>query len=175
LSIIAIIISVGQLFFDNPYFLKYFNKVELVSTEIGINKAPNSNRLESEFLIENIGDNTAKNVEIQLRVLRDSKVFFMTNTFSLINPEVPKTPVRNLIYRCDAMLPGEKVKIYIWSDFKHYLEVNNIDTLLYNTRTSRPKHDYGPYITRAKHASGKVESSSLVFLNLNKKEVKNPN
>ncbi len=98
----------------------------------------------------------------------------MPNTFNLVNPEAPKTPVRNLIFKCDLMVPGEKVKIYIWSDFEHFLEVNNIDTLLYNTRTSRPKHDYGPYITRAKHASGKVENSVLAFLNLNKKEINNP-
>ena len=171
LSIVAILVSMGQLIFDNPYFLKNFNKVELTATELGISKEPASDKIESSFIVENIGRNTAQDVEIQLRVLKDSKVIIMPNTFTLENPSVPETPVKNLIYKCDAVVPGEKIRIYVLSDFEDYLNINKLDTLMYNTRTAKPLFDYGPYISSAKHSKGKVENSSLVFLNLNKKEV----
>ncbi|MFL0353996.1 hypothetical protein [Xanthomarina sp. GH4-25] len=169
LSIVAIIISIGQFIFDNPYFLKHFNKVEIVVTELGITKAINSDRIEADFLIENVGNNTAKNVEIQLRVLKNSQVIFMPNTFSLENPNEPETPVKNLVYKCKAIVPGEKVKVYVLSNFEDFLKINKIDTLLYNTRTLRPRYDYGPYITSAKHDSGKAKYSSLVYYYLKEK------
>ncbi len=156
LSIIAILISLGQLIFDNPFFLKHFNQVEINATELDVSKSIDGDKIKSSFLIENIGKNTAKNVEIRLRVLEKSSVIITPDIFELVNPEEPLTPARNLLYRCDELVPGDKIKLLVFSDFSDYLKINSLDTLYYNKTRARPERDYGPYISGMKHSLGKV-------------------
>eukprot|EP00481_Brizalina_sp_1-RS-2013_P002805 TRINITY_DN7461_c0_g1_i1.p1 TRINITY_DN7461_c0_g1~~TRINITY_DN7461_c0_g1_i1.p1 ORF type:complete len:116 (-),score=11.76 TRINITY_DN7461_c0_g1_i1:172-519(-) len=71
LPILAILISLGQLIFTVPVVLRYFDKVELKAVEFDIEKPINDNYVRSSFMIMNTGDNTAKNVELHLRVLKN--------------------------------------------------------------------------------------------------------
>jgi len=157
LSTLAILISLGQLIFTIPVVLRYFEKVEIKAIEFGIGLTQATNILETSFLIENIGDNTAKNVELELRVLKDSRVTFVPNIFELTSPNVPKTPAQTLFYELDELVPGEKVKLYVHCDFTDYLEINRIDTLIFNKPVPHLKFTYGPHLIKVKHSFGKVK------------------
>lgn len=156
LSILAILISLGQLIFTVPVVLKYFDKVELKAVEFDIEKPIDGDYVRTSFMIINTGDNTAKNVELHLRVLKNDKILFVPEVFSLSKDDRKGGIARNLIFKCEELVPGEKVRFFVHSDFTEYLKTNSIDTLYYNQSVNRPELSYGPSITVLKHSLGKV-------------------
>ncbi|WP_179344442.1 hypothetical protein [Winogradskyella ursingii] len=156
LSILAIIISLGQLIFTMPFVLKQFEKVELKATEIEFSKVKNLDVLNTSFIIMNTGENTADNVELQIRTFNEDKVIFNPDIFELIKGDNTSAPVKNLIYKCEAIVPNEKVRVYIKSSYTNYLDFYSIDTLEYEKPISLPEYQYGPTIIYLKHSLGKV-------------------
>ena len=166
LSIIAILISLVQLVFDNPYFSKFINKIEISASELGIAKHKNEDYLKSSFLIRNNGKNTAKNVELHLRILRDDNVTIEPELFFLKKDDNKGGIAKNLIYKCDELVPGEIVRIDVYSDYSNYLKINSIDTLFFNEKAAKPKTPYGPYLKSLKHSQKVVRIRRLDSLNL---------
>ncbi len=166
LSIFAIMISFVQLIFTLPIVLKYFEQVELRAIEYNISKPIDDDYVRSSFMIINTGNNTARNVELHLRVLKNDKILFIPEIFNLTKDDIKNGIARNLIFKCDELVPGEKVRFFIHSNFQEYLETNSLDTLYYNKSITRPKLSYGPYITTLKHSLGKVQLERLVDLTL---------
>ncbi|MBC3845413.1 hypothetical protein H8K90_03390 [Winogradskyella echinorum] len=156
ISIFAFIVSFGQLIFTYPVVLKQFEKVELKAVEFDIEKPIDDNYVRTSFMIINTGANTAKNVELHLRVLKNDKILFVPEVFNLAKDDTKDGIARNLIFKCEDIVPGEKVRFFIHSDFSEYLETNSLDTLYFNKPVTRPELSYGPYITILKHSLGKV-------------------
>jgi hypothetical protein len=167
LSVLAIFISLGQLIFTVPVVLRYFDKVELKAVEFDIEKPIDDNYVRTSFMIINTGDNTAKNVELHLRVLKNDKILFVPEVFNLAKDDTKGGIARNLIFKCEELVPGEKVRFFIHSDFSEYLETNSLDTLYFNKPVTRPELSYGPYITVLKHSLGKVLLERPTDLTLN--------
>jgi len=161
LSIVAILISLGQLIFDNPYFLKFVNKVEISASELGVSKHKDEDYLKSTFLIRNKGKNTAKNVELHLRILKDDNVMIEPKVFFRKTNDNNGGIAKNLIYECDELVPGEIVRIDVYSDYSNYLKINSIDTLFFNKKAARPKVPYGPHLKSLKHSQKTVEIKRL--------------
>lgn len=157
LSILAILISLGQLIFTVPVVLKYFDKVELRVVELNIEKPTNVDYLRTSFIIINTGDNTAKNIELHLRLLKNDKILFVPEVFNLTKDDTKGGIARNLIFKCEELVPGQKVRFFVHSDYKEYLQTNSIDTLYYNQSINRSELSYGPYITFLKHSLGQVQ------------------
>ena len=170
LSVLAILISLGQLIFTIPIVLRYFDRVEIQATELGLSKPTDKNYIQSSFLIRNNGKNTAENVELHLRILKGDNVLFIPEVFRLSKDDKKNGIAKNLIYKCDELVPGENVRIYVYSDFDNYLRINSIDTLIYEKTVAKPEFDYGPYMTNLKHSKGKVIINSPDSLTL--KEIK---
>lgn len=168
LSIVAILISLSQVIFENPFFQRYFNSPELNVYEIGFAKEPNGNRMRTSFGIENNGKNTATNVEIQLRVLKNDFVQFIPNTFELIKDDRKDIPIRNLIYKNKEMVPNEKVMILVSSNFNDFLDINRIDTLTFEKAIAKPEFQFGPYLQYVKHSKGKVFIEELDSIRLDR-------
>lgn len=156
LSIFAILISLGQLVFTMPFVLKQFEKVELKAMEIEFSKPKDLDVLNTYFIVMNTGKNTAENVELQIRTFNEDWVTFNPDIFELVKGENTSAPIKNLIYRCDAIVPNETVKIFIKSKYSNYLDFYSIDTLEYNKPIPLPKYQYGPTIIYLKHSLGKV-------------------
>ncbi len=167
LSILAILISLGQLIFTVPVVLKYFDKVELKAVEFDIEKPIDDDYVRTSFVIINTGDNTAENVELHLRVLKNDKILFVPEVFNLTKDDTKGGIARNLIFKCEELVPGEKVRFFVHSDFSEYLKTNSIDTLYFNKPVTRPELSYGPYITVLKHSLGKVLLERPTNLTLN--------
>ncbi len=167
LSILAILISLGQLIFTVPVVLKYFDKVELKAVEFDIEKPIDDDYVRTSFMIINTGDNTAENVELHLRVLKNDKILFVPEVFNLTKDDTKGGIARNLIFKCEELVPGEKVRFFVHSDFSEYLKTNSIDTLYFNKPVTRPELSYGPYITVLKHSLGKVLLERPTNLTLN--------
>ncbi|MEF3079250.1 hypothetical protein [Winogradskyella poriferorum] len=157
LSILAILISFGQLVFTVPIVLKYFDRVEIEAKELGIAKPINEDFIKSSFIIRNTGNNTAENVELHLRILDDDNVVFIPDVFRLVKDDNRDGITKNLIYKCDELVPGEHVRISVFSNFVDYLKINNIDTLYFNKPIKRPEFNFGPYISGLKHSLNKVK------------------
>lgn len=168
--VISVLINFGLLFFSIPTVLRYFDKVELKAVQLNIEKPINDNYVRSSFMILNTGDNTAKNVELHLRVLKNDRVLFVPEVFNLSKDDTKGGIARNLIFNCHEIVPGEKVLFFIHSDFNEYLETNSIDTLYFNIPIPKPDLSYGPYITTLKHSLGKVLVEEPINLTLTELE-----
>ncbi len=170
LSISALLISLGQLIFTIPIVLRYFERVEIQAFELGIAKPIEKNYLQSSFLISNNGRNTAKNVEMHLRILKDDNVLFIPEVFKLSKNDNKAGIAKNQIYKCDELVPGENVRVYVYSDFSSYLKINSIDTLFYDKTIKKPNFKYGPHLKILKHSLGKINIKRTDSLTL--KEIK---
>ena len=115
LSVIAILISLGQLIFTIPVVLKYFEKVELKVIEYELAKKKDDDFVRTSFLIVNTGKNTARNVELHLRLLKDDKILFVPEVFNLVKDDTKGGIAKNIIYECDEIVPGEKVRFFVFS------------------------------------------------------------
>ncbi|XMO87593.1 hypothetical protein AAFN75_04760 [Algibacter sp. AS12] len=166
LSLVAIAISFGQLIFTIPIVLKYFDQVEIQAYELGIAKPADKDYVQSSYIIRNTGNNTAKNVELHLRILKGDNVLFIPEVFRISKDDNKGGITKNLIYKCDELVPGESVRIHVFSDFKNYLTTNSLDTLYYNKSSKRPEFNFGPYISDLKHSLGKVIVREKDSLNL---------
>ena len=170
LSIIAIVISLGQLIFTMPFVIKQFEEVEMLAIELGMAKHPNEKYLESSFVILNTGKNTAKDVEFHLRTFNGDKIMIVPDVFELIKSSDKTAPVLNSIYRCKQVVPQEKIMIYVMTDFKKYLNFYKLDTLYYGKSNPLPRYIYGPNIISLKHSLGKVIINRQDSLRLKKLE-----
>ena len=75
-----------------------------------------------------------------------------------------------MFYRCDKIVPGEKVRIYVFSDYKNYLKTYELDTLSYDKPIDLHKYPYGPRIVNLKHSLNKVNierQKSILLRKLN--------
>ncbi|MEP0263408.1 hypothetical protein [Dokdonia sp.] len=118
----------------------------------------------------NTGNNTAENVELHIRILKDDKIMFVPDIFNHVKGENKEGLAGNLFYKCDKIVPGERVRIYVFSNYKNYLKTHNLDTLIYNKRIDVHKPAYGPNIINLKHSLGKVEiqrQNSILLRKLN--------
>lgn len=156
LSVIALIVSVVHAYYSMPFVLKQFEKVELKAMEIEFSKPKDLDILNTYFIITNTGSNTAKNVELQIRTFNEDWVIFNPDIFELVKGENTSAPIKNLIYRCDAIVPNETVKVFIKSKYSNYLDFYSIDTLEYNKPLPLPEYQYGPTIIYLKYSLGKV-------------------
>ncbi len=167
-SVILTVIAFGQLFFTIPVVIKYFERVEMEVVEHDISKFEHPNKIRTFYTIKNIGKNTAKNVELHLRVLKNDTYLFDPKIFTLVEDDKSDGVARNLIFKRDELVENETVDLYIFSIFDEYLELNSLDTLVYNKPIERPKQSYGPHITGLKHSTGKVSVKHLSKLTLRK-------
>tara|TARA_A100000171_G_scaffold51166_1_gene64644 strand:- start:52 stop:642 length:591 start_codon:yes stop_codon:yes gene_type:complete len=157
ISIVAVLISLGQLFFTYPLVLKYFEKVELSATELGVYKPTNNDYLQSVYEIKNIGENPAENVELQLRIFKEGNVIFEPNVFYLDKEDkTDEAVILNNIYKCDYLVKGESVKIYIYSDLPMFEFVYRLRDLKVGSHFKKHKYDYGPSLVNLKHSKGIV-------------------
>jgi hypothetical protein len=168
MSVLALLVSFGQLYFTLPFVLKSYEKVEIQALELGLAKSPNEDFIESSFIIHNSGQNTAQNVELHMRILENDRILFVPDVFDLIKGKDGEGLAHNLIYRCDQIVPDEKINIYVFSDYKQYLDFYELDTLVYNSPIKLPKYMYGPNIIDLKHSLGKAGISRQDSLRLRK-------
>ncbi len=157
LSIIAILISLGQFIFTLPTVLRHYDQVELKAIEFDLDKPANEDYVRSSIMIINTGENTATNVQLHLRLLQNDKILFVPEVFELTKDDNKGGIAKNLIFKCEELVPGEKVNLIIHSKFADYLKFNSLDTLYFDKPIKRPEFSYGPYITSLKHSKGKVQ------------------
>lgn len=167
LSVLAIVISSGQLIISSPFFMKYYNSTELIAVENSIAKHPLSNRIESVFLIKNIGENSAKEIELSLRTLHNDYVRFVPpDVFELAKSEKIDPVLPDLKYKCKSLVPNEEVRIIVSSSFEEYLLSNQLDTLLINRKVRRPNYQTGPFINYLKFSDGQAQLDIMDTLEL---------
>ena len=150
LSLFAILVSVLAL----PYVNKHLDKAEIDIIDLGLMKYDETTLVHCYQLI-NKGPNTAKNVELHIKKLNDTlNVHFSEDTFTTKKDDKLNGLAKNNVYVMREFSSGEEVTVSIFTDFKKYLEVNNIDTLILNSSVAKPKTYYGPFIKKIKHSDG---------------------
>ncbi len=167
MSFIAVLTIIGP-----PILDSYLNRVEIVAIERGISKWDTSKYIESRFLVYNNGRNTARNVKIHIQILKGDYINFYPEIFKLIKSDATtiehdtitkqdttdcECEVQNLIYECEEFVAGQKVQVYISSDFSAFLKSNELDTLIINQTIRTKDAKAGPFITQIWHSEGKGE------------------
>ena len=95
-------------------------------------------------------------LNFKIRTFNKDRITFNPDIFELVKGENTKAPIKNVIYRCDAIVPNEQVRVYIRSKYSNFLDFYSIDTLEYNKPKPLPEYQYGPTIIYLKHSKGKV-------------------
>lgn len=150
LSIIAILISVLSL----PLVNKYFDKPNIEIIDKGFMKT-NDSLVQKNYLLINNSKNTAKNIHLYTKELDYKRlVFFAEKGFVLEQNDYEGGKALNRVYKLDELAPGEKISFVIYVDFKNYLKVNGLDTMIVNKPISYPYPYYGPYVMKVKHSNG---------------------
>jgi hypothetical protein len=164
LSITAIVISI----FSLPVVNKTFEKAKIDIIDLGLMRTSDS-ILEKNYLLINNSGNTAKNIELHVKELDSHRnIFFREDSFTLKKDDKLGGISQNKVYEMKEFSSGEKVRVVIYVNFKNYLKINNIDTLIIDKPIAKPQSYYGPYIKKIKHSDGIERPKYDRFIELKK-------
>lgn len=111
ISLIALILSAAQLFVTVPLFSQLFFSPELIARSKPL---PSDGELAGGFVVENIGNAPATNVEIGfITSFSDGFIIFPGLTSDIMDARANEVLFKNRVIKLERLLPGERLTILV--------------------------------------------------------------
>ena len=111
ISVFALLISLGQLFFNSPFFTDKISKPKLIMFEI-------LNDNVSIFTIVNDGNKNANNVKINLTCWIDDTIIISDKTSinPIINRDALNSDIQSVSIQIDKIIPNQEIIVVVQNE-----------------------------------------------------------
>ena len=129
---------------------------ELIINELSVLKKAEGSNLQVRYRVENSGTRKSEKIELRLKCFKSDLIRFEPNLFTQNRSNTRDSIVDTHLFICKEMEPGQFVDITIITDFKTYLQENDMDTLVFDDERYKSEFFIAPKISNFKCEIGKA-------------------